>query len=34
VIIKVDDERVSTDDFNSLDDNTTIENIKLVIRIL
>ena len=34
VIIKVDDERVLTDDFNSLDDNTTIENIKLVIRIL
>jgi len=34
VIIKVNDERVSSDDFNSLDDNTTIENIKLVIRIL
>ena len=34
VIIKVNDERVSTDDFNSLDNNTTIENIKLVIRIL
>jgi len=34
VIIKVNDERVSPDDFNSLDDNTTIENIKLVIRII
>lgn len=34
VIIKVNDERVSPDDFNSLDDNTAIENIKLVIRIL
>jgi hypothetical protein len=34
IIIKVDDERVSPGDFNSLDDNTTIENIKLVIRII
>lgn len=34
IIIKVNDERVLMDDFNSLDDNTTIDNLKLVIRIL
>jgi hypothetical protein len=34
VIIKVNDERVSLDDFNSLDDNTNIDNLKLVIRII
>jgi hypothetical protein len=34
IIIKVNDERVSSNDFNSLDDNTTIDNLKLVIRIL
>jgi hypothetical protein len=34
IIIKVNDERVSSDDFNSLDDNTTIDNLKLVIRII
>jgi hypothetical protein len=34
IIIKVNDERVLMDDFNSLDDNTTIDNLKLVIRII
>lgn len=34
VIIKVDDERVSEDDFNTLDEDKTINNIKLVIRII
>jgi hypothetical protein len=34
IIIKVNDERVSSNDFNSLDDNTTIDNLKLVIRII
>jgi hypothetical protein len=34
MIIKLDDERMSVDDFRLIDDNKTIENIKLVIRIL
>jgi len=34
VIIKVNDERVSEDDFNKLDEDKTINNIKLVIRII
>jgi hypothetical protein len=34
MIIKLDDERMSVDDFRLIDDNKTIESIKLVIRIL
>lgn len=34
MIIKLDDKRLSLDDFNSLEDNTNIENIKLIIRII
>ena len=34
MIIKLDDERMSVDDLRLIDDNKTIENIKLVIRIL
>lgn len=34
MIIKLDDERMSVDDLKLIDDNKTIENIKLVIRIL
>lgn len=34
MIIKLDDERMSVGDFRLIDDNKTIENIKLVIRIL
>lgn len=34
MIIKLDDKRMSIDDFKLIDDSETIENIKLVIRIL
>jgi hypothetical protein len=34
MVIKLDDERMSVDDFRLIDDNKNIENIKLVIRIL
>ena len=34
IIIKLDDERMSVDDLKLIDDSKTIENIKLVIRIL
>jgi hypothetical protein len=34
VVIKIDDERVSFDDFELLEDNKTIENFKLIIRII
>ena len=34
MIIKLDDERMSVDDLKLIDDSKTIENIKLVIRIL
>lgn len=34
VVIKIDDERVSLEDFKSLDDNKIIQSLKLIIRII